>query len=117
DQRCGMPGARSGRLKRPFKELRAHKEARLRARLDQAAIFERAIRLQGRGEANAMLCARPAHGRNAVARSHRARVDEFLDLPGDLLVESRGIGGRTHGVLSTKSSSTMRTNSSALNPE
>ncbi len=69
--------------------------ARLRPRHEDAARLEHAIRLQGRRDADAVLLAHRANGRQARAGRERAVGDGVDDEVGQLLVAKRR--GRVHG--------------------
>jgi hypothetical protein len=67
----------------------AHVIARLRPRLDDADVLEALVRLQHRGNADALLVREAPHRRHAIARAQRAGADQFVNLVGELVIERR----------------------------
>ena len=110
EQRRDGPTDRHGRRLRTRTRGRRQRErastgrrdvkARLRARNEDAAIFEHPVRLKRRRDTDAVLLADCAHRRQARARRERALVDHADDEIGQLLVTVRSV--RVHECVVTK---------------
>jgi hypothetical protein len=86
DEACGVR-AGGGRRLVQSRRTRQDEVAGFGTCLDQALIFEMPIRLHRGGNAYAMLCREPAHRRQPVARTQRARMDGFGHARGEIFVQ------------------------------